>query len=96
MIIHYGYEDGSGRYYVSIDAEKCTLCGACITACPQKIIESGEVLIDIEDKLVAVIGDAYRKKIRDTCGMCHKAKNVQCVLGCKMGAIAATWEPKRP
>jgi ferredoxin len=23
MIVHYGYEDGSGRYYVSIDAEKC-------------------------------------------------------------------------
>lgn len=96
MIIHYGYEDGSGRYYVSIDAEKCTMCGACITACPQKIIKSDLVMIDIDDKLVAVIDDASRKRIKDTCGMCHKDGNVACVLTCNLGAISATWEKKQP
>jgi len=94
MIIHYGYEDGSGRYYVSINAETCTMCGACITACPQKIITSDLVMIDIDDKQVAVIDDACRKRLRDTCGMCHKDGNVKCVTACTMGAISATWEPK--
>lgn len=96
MIIHYGYEDGSGSYYVSIDAEKCNTCGACIDTCPEKIIKEDLVMIDIEDKRVAVIGDAFRRKIKDTCGMCHKAGNVRCVQACTMGAIATTWEQKHP
>jgi len=36
MIIHYGYKDGSGSYYVTIDADKCDACNACIEKCPQE------------------------------------------------------------
>jgi ferredoxin len=39
MIIHYGYADGSGKYYVSIDAEKCDACEICIEKCPQKALK---------------------------------------------------------
>ena len=39
MIIHYGYSDGSGEYYVSIDAEKCNGCGKCVEKCPQRVID---------------------------------------------------------
>jgi ferredoxin len=94
MIIHYGYGDGSGKYYVSIDAEKCDACNACIEKCPQKIIKIDTVMVDIEDKSVAVVDENYRRKIKDTCGACHKMQEINCVKECTKGAIAATWEQK--
>lgn len=96
MIIHYGYEDGSGRYYVSINAEKCDACNACIEKCPQKIITIDTVMIDIDDKRVAVVDESFRKKIRNTCGECHKQKTIHCVQACSKGAVATTWEQKYP
>ncbi len=95
MIIHYGYTDASGKYYVSIDAEKCDLCNACIEQCPQKILKSDEVMIDIEDKEVAVVDDAYRKKLQYTCAACHQGNDdVPCVAACEKGAVATSWEKK--
>jgi len=94
MIIHYGYEDGSGAYYVSIDAEKCNACNACIEICPQKAIVLDTVMIDIEDKRVAVIDETQRKKIKYICALCHRNKDVRCVQACEKGAVTATWEQK--
>jgi ferredoxin len=96
MIIHYGYEDGSGRYYVSIDADMCDACNDCIAQCPQKIIKIDTVMIDIDDKEVAVVDDSYRRKIKDTCGACHKQHEIHCIRACTKGAIATTWEQKHP
>jgi ferredoxin len=94
MIIHYGYEDGSGKYYVSIDAEKCDACNACIEQCPQSVLKIDTVMIDIEDKQVAVVDEAQRKKIQYTCASCHQMKEIPCVRACEKGAIAATWQKK--
>jgi Fe-S-cluster-containing dehydrogenase component len=94
MIIHYGYEDGSGRYYVSIDAEKCNACNDCIERCPQKVLAMDTVMIDIEDKNVAVVLESQRKKLKYTCAPCHEGNNIQCVQACQTGAIVATWEKK--
>jgi Fe-S-cluster-containing hydrogenase component 2 len=94
MIIHYGYSDGSGKFYVSIDAEKCDACKNCIEKCPQKIFTLDTVMIDIDDKLVAVVEEEQRKKIKYTCAACHQAKELHCVRACEKGAIAATWQKK--
>ena len=94
MVIHYGYKDGSGNYYVSIDAEKCDACNACITVCPEKVLRFDTVMIDIEDKTVAVVDEAQRKKIQYTCAACHRGKEIPCVKACEKGAIAATWQKK--
>lgn len=94
MIIHYGYQDGSGKYYVSIDAGKCDACNACIEICPQKVLKIDTVMIDIEDKQVAVVDEAQRKKIRYTCASCHEGNEIPCVRACEKGAIAATWQKK--
>jgi len=39
MIANYGYEDGSGFYYISIDGDVCAQCDAhgCVAACPQGV-----------------------------------------------------------
>ena len=94
MIIHYGYEDGSGRYYVSIDAEKCDACAACIEKCPQKILTFDTVMIDLDDKRVAVVDETQRKKIGYLCASCHEGNNIHCVQACEKGAIVAAWEKK--
>ncbi len=92
MVTHYGYTDGSGKYYVSIDAEKCDGCRSCIEICPQKILTIETVMIDIDDK-DAVVLEAQRKKIKYTCASCHEGRVIPCVQACKKGAIVATWEP---
>jgi Fe-S-cluster-containing hydrogenase component 2 len=94
MIIHYGYEDGSGKYYVSIDAEKCDGCSSCINKCPQKALVIDAVLIDLEDKPVAVVHEAHRKKLQYSCASCHQDKEIHCVQACEKGAIGATWQKK--
>jgi ferredoxin len=94
MIIHYGYQDGSGKYYVSIDAEKCDACKICIEKCPQNVLKIDTVMIDIEDKQVAVVDEAQRKKIRYICAACHEGKDIPCVRACEKGAIVATWQKK--
>ena len=34
MLANYGYSDGSGNYFITIDTEKCNRCGDCVAACP--------------------------------------------------------------
>ena len=92
MVIHYGYTDGSGKYYVSIDAEKCNSCAVCVEKCPQKILTMEIVMIDLDFKEAAAVIETERKKIKYTCAPCHEGKDVPCVRACEMGAIVATWQ----
>jgi ferredoxin len=94
MIIHYGYEDASGKYYVSIDAEKCDACNICIEKCPEKVLKIDMVMLDLDDKPVAVVHESHRKKIQYTCASCHQKKELHCVQACAKGAISATWKTK--
>lgn len=94
MLIHYGYQDGSGTYYVSIDAEKCDACAKCIEQCPEHILEFDTVMIDLDDKSVAVVKESQRKKIKYTCATCHEKKQILCEQACRKGAITTTWEMK--
>ena len=96
MITYYGYRDGSGEYYVIIDAEKCNGCSRCIKECPQHALELGTVMVDLEDKLVAAVTEEHRKKIRYTCSPCKpESGRAPCVLACDQEAIVCTWNPVR-
>ena len=91
MITHYGYTDGSGKYYISIDAEKCDGCAKCVEACPQKALQMQVVMIDIDEKTVAVISEEHRKKLKYTCSPCKAAGPEPCVRSCPQKAIAAAF-----
>ena len=55
MIANYGYKDGSGEYYISIDTDKCIDCAAgraCLEACPKQMFEV--ITDDYDDEVIWV------------------------------------------
>ena len=93
MITHYGYSDGSGDYYITIDTDRCNGCGKCVKQCPQSALQLETMLIDLEDKTVASVNEDSRKKIRYTCAACKPEANMPpCVFACETKAINCTWK----
>ncbi|MBW2057391.1 MAG: 4Fe-4S binding protein [Deltaproteobacteria bacterium] len=95
MLANYGYKDGSGEYFISIDTDRCDGCGDCVRACPYGVLEIMEDPNDpFREEPVAVVTEAERKKIKYTCGPCKPVTNrpvLPCVAACKPGAISHSW-----
>ena len=95
MITHYGYSDGSGDYYVIIDAGKCNGCGECVDSCPQSALELVTMLIDLDDKVVAAVTEHHRKNIKYTCSSCRpETGKSPCTLACGQKAVKCVWNTR--
>ena len=94
MIANYGYKDGSGEYFISIDTDKCNGCGDCIPVCPAGVLEVRDNEFDplAEDKMAAVT-EAQRKKLSYVCAECKsdKALPLPCIESCDLNAIEHSW-----
>jgi ferredoxin len=95
MIANYGYKDGSGDFFISIDTDKCDGCGDCVTACPYGVFVTGEDENDpFREEPVAMVIAEHRKKIKYSCAPCKPStgeRNLPCVSACKPDAIAHSW-----
>ena len=91
MIAHYGYQDGSGEYLVSVNSVKCTACGKCVEICPPNILEIGPVFMDLDEQNVAQIKESFRKNIREACAECDHIGGEPCIKACEPEAIKITW-----
>lgn len=95
MIANYGYKDGSGEYFISIDSDTCNSCGDCVPACPANVLEMVADAYDpLSDKLIAAVREEERKKIKYTCAPCKPASRsraLPCMLACTPGAIVHSW-----
>ena len=95
MIANYGYQDASGAYIITIDTDKCDGCGDCVKACAYEVLEIIEDPYEVlEEKQVAAVTDAHRKKLKYTCAPCKPAsgrKELPCVAACKSEAISHSW-----
>jgi len=91
LLANYGYRDGSGNYYITIDTDLCNGCGDCTDACPKKILE---VMPDDYDETNAQVRDSSRKLIKDLCAGCKPVTNrpeLPCTKACAPGAIIHSW-----
>lgn len=93
MIANYGYKDGSGDYFISIDTQKCVACGnkPCLAACPVNVLE--KFLDDYNDEVVGVRGE-HRRKLKYSCALCKPAsgeRKLTCRLACSYDAINHSW-----
>jgi len=94
VIAAYGYEDGSGTYYISIDTDKCSNCKdrGCLNGCPAGIFELE--MDDWEDE-IAVVKKCERNRINDICAACKPVSNrpqlLPCQAACLLQAIDHSW-----
>ncbi|MGB0128523.1 MAG: ferredoxin [Rhodocyclaceae bacterium] len=94
MIANYGYKDGSGDYYISIDTDNCIACPvgrACIGACPKQMFEA---MTDDYDDEVIWIKAANRRSLAYDCSQCKPAggyTSLPCMSACTPGAIKHSW-----
>lgn len=91
MIANYGYKDGSGEFYISIDTDGCNGCGDCVTCCPGKVLE---VILNDYDEKVAAVTDSERRKLKYTCAPCKPVSNrpaLPCQTACQPGVIRHSW-----
>lgn len=93
MIANYGYEDGSGQYYLTIDTDRCIDCEGrwCLEACPQSlfVIEAD----DYDDEVATIVGSA-RKQLKERCADCKPAggyTSLPCTAACQPRAISHSW-----
>lgn len=91
MIANYGYKDGSGEYFISLNTDRCDGCGDCVTACPVGVLE---MIVNDYDEKVAAVTDAQRKKIKYSCAPCKPLQDrppLPCIAACKPVVIAHSW-----
>lgn len=95
MLANYGYKDGSGEYFITIDTDRCTGCGDCVPVCPAGVLELVEDEFDpLAEALVAAVREEHRKAIKYSCGPCKPVTDrppLPCVAACEPGAIAHSW-----
>ena len=94
MLANYGYRDGSGEYFITIDTDLCIECDehGCATACPSDVLE---IIVDDYDDKVAAVTEEQRKKIKYACAPCKptggrdrpEAPTEPCLKACPHGAM---------
>jgi NAD-dependent dihydropyrimidine dehydrogenase PreA subunit len=96
MLAHYGYSDGSGSYFITINTENCNGCGDCVGACPAEVFQVVDE--DPNDPFryepVVTVREDKKKKLKYECGACKPPTNrppLPCVVSCKNRAISHSW-----
>lgn len=97
MFANYGYKDGAGDFFITIDTEKCDGCGECVIACPANVFEIIENEFDIDAETgVAAVSKEHSKKIKYSCGPCKPSSGYEmsalpCMKVCEPSAIQHSW-----
>lgn len=88
---NYGYADGSGEYYITIDTDKCDGCGDCVEACHNGILE---VTLDDYGDPKAAVKLEFAKTLSYACPGFHRKcikYELNCHVACLSNAIEHSW-----
>lgn len=95
MKANFGYKDGSGEYFITIDTDACTGCGDCVPVCPAQILELRDNEYDpLAETRIAVVKEPNRKSIKYDCAPCKPTGSkpaLPCVKACQPNAITHSW-----
>ena len=95
MQANFGYRDGSGEFYITLETDHCNGCGDCVSVCPAKMWElAANEYNPLAEGRIAMIKVASRKSVKYDCGPCKPpsgARSLPCVSACKTAAISHSW-----
>lgn len=95
MIANYGYKDGSGTYFITVNTEKCDGCDKCVSACPCSVLEIVENDFDpLGEGMMVAVADEHRNSIKYKCAPCKPLSGkteLPCIKVCEGGAITHSW-----
>ena len=89
--VQYGYSDGTGNYFITIDTGRCDGCGECVPTCPAGIFE---IAAGDDGQLKARVKEEVRKKLALLCSgheACSSKMELDCHKVCPGDAISHTW-----
>jgi predicted CoA-substrate-specific enzyme activase len=88
--IQYGYSDGTGDYFITVDTAKCDACGLCVDACQEHILA---MVREDGRGPYAAVKDELRKKLAYVCPGIKAcgAKDKNCQKSCSKNAIKHSW-----
>jgi len=89
MLAVYGYQDGSGEWFITIDTGRCAACPEhpCVGACPAGVLETVE---DDYGEVVVAVRQEHRRKVKDSCAACRPQRR-PCLCACPSGAVRHSW-----
>jgi predicted CoA-substrate-specific enzyme activase len=91
MKTQYGYSDGTGEYFITIDYNLCDGCGECVAICPSGIFTMER---DSVSPPRAVVKEEHRKKLALLCPgaiACPLGEKSNCHGACPVDAISHSW-----
>lgn len=90
MKANYGYADGSGEYFITIDTDECDGCGECVKACPKGVFE---VSPDDYDNPSARVREDLSRSLSVVCPGYERcrARGHDCHAACPRRAISHSW-----
>lgn len=97
MLVNYGYSDGSGDYFITIDTDKCNACGACVGVCPAQIFEvvDEDPYDPMNEQPQTTVIPEKKNKLKYECERCKPSGNdrpaLPCVSVCVSEAISHSW-----
>jgi predicted CoA-substrate-specific enzyme activase len=91
MDAQYGYSDGTGEYFITIDTARCDGCGECVPLCPAAILE---IAPDNNGNPRARVKESARRRLANLCPgftICSGSNEANCHSVCWQDAISHTW-----